>query len=100
MATGQAIVQKAFERMESLLTVPDVHMFLDTTLADIWQEARTIEKELGARRDLRYMKRIEPCLRSLEHYAGVLDVFCQGYPPMAFVWVHHMPPLDKHSLGH
>ena len=100
MATGQAIVQKAFKRMKSSLSVADVHMFLDTTLADIWQEARAIEKEQGARRELRYMRRIEPYLRSLEDYAGVLDVFCQGYPPMAFVWVYHMPPLRKCSLEH
>jgi len=94
MATGQAIAQKALEKLKSTLTAADIRMFSDATLADIWRTARQIEKEQAARRDLRYMRRIEPYLRSLEAYAGVFEVFCQGYQPMAFVWVR---PVLYHS---
>ena len=94
MATGQTIVYKAFERMKSSLSTADVRMFSDTNLADIWQEARAIEKEQGTRRELLYMKRIEGCLQSLADYADVLEVFCQGYPPMAFVWVRTILLLE------
>ena len=51
------------------------------------EAARAIEREQGVRGDLRFMRRIEPLLKTLESYSGVLEVFCQGYPPMAFVWV-------------
>ena len=87
MATAEATVLKALERMKSTLSDADARMFSDTTLADVVQEARVIEKEQGARRDLRYMRRIEPYLRTLQEYAGVVEVLCQGYPPMSFVWV-------------
>lgn len=87
MATGQAIVEKALTHLKSTLTAEDNRAFSDTTLKDIWREARQVEKEQGARLDLRFMRRIEPFLQSLESYAGVLEVFCQGYSPMAFVWV-------------
>ena len=87
MATGEEIVKKALDQLKSTLTPEDVRMFSNTSLEDLWREARKMEEEQGARLDLRFMRRIEPFLRSLESYAGVIEVFCQGYSPMAFVWV-------------
>lgn len=87
MATGQAIVEVAIENLKSTLTDEDTRMFSDTTYRDIWREARKIESEQGARMDLRFMRRIEPFLHSLESYAGVFEVVCQGYSPMAWIWV-------------
>ena len=87
MATGEAIVQKALDQLKSSVTTEDVRTFFNTSLEDVWREARKIEKEQADRRDLRFMRRVEPLLRSLESYAGVIEVLCQGYSPMAFVWV-------------
>ena len=87
MATGEAIVKKALDQLKSSLTTEDVRTFSNTSLEDLWREARKIEKEQADRRDLRFMRRVEPLLRSLESYAGVIEVLCQGYSPMAFVWV-------------
>ena len=87
MATGEAIVKKALDQLKSSLTTEDVRTFSNTSLADLWREARKIEKEQADRRDLQSMRRIEPLLRTLESYAGVIEVLCQGYSPMAFVWV-------------
>ncbi len=87
MATGEAIVRKAFDHLKSTITPEDIRMFSNTSLEDLWREARKVEQEQGARMDLRFMRRLEPFLRSLESYAGVIEVFCQGYSPMAFVWV-------------
>lgn len=87
MATGEATVKKALDQLKSTLTPEDVRMFSNTSLEDLWREARRIEQEQGARTDLRCMRRLEPLLRSLESYASVIEVFCQGYAPMAFVWV-------------
>lgn len=86
MATGEATVKKALDQLKSTLTPEDVRMFSNTSLEDLWREARRIEQEQGARMDLRCMRRLEPLLRSLESYASVIEVFCQGYAPMAFVW--------------
>ena len=87
MATGEAVVMKAIEHLKSTLTPEDVRMFSDTSLKDLWREAREIEAQQGARQDLRFMRRIESLLRTLESYAGVIEVFCKGHSPMAFVWV-------------
>lgn len=87
MATGEEIVKKALDQLKSTLTAEDVRMFSNTSLEDLWREARNVEVEQGARQDLRFMRRIQPFLRSLESYASVIEVFCQGYAPMAFVWV-------------
>ena len=87
MATGKAIVEKALDDLKSTLTAEDARIFSNTSLEDLWREVRRIEDEQGARLDLRFMRRAEHYLRSLEGYAGVVEVFCQGYSPMAFVWV-------------
>ena len=87
MATGEEIVKKALDQLKSSLTAEDVRTFSNTSLEDLWREARKIEKEQAARLDLRFMRRVERFVRSLESYAGVIEVFCQGYSPMAFVWV-------------
>ena len=87
MATGQDIVEKAINGLKSSLSGEDERTFAKTSLDDVWQEARKIEKGQGRRLDLRFMRRIEPFLSSLESYAGVLEVFCQGYSPLAWVWV-------------
>ena len=87
MATGEAIVTRALDQLKSSLTTEDVRTFSNASLEDLWREARKIEKEQADRRDLQFMRRIEPLLRTLESYAGVIEVLCQGYSPMAFVWV-------------
>lgn len=97
MATGQAVVHKAIEQLKATLTVADDHLFSDTKLEHVWQWARKLEKDQAARRELKHMRRIEPYLRSLEAYAGVLEVFVQGYSPMAFVWVNFTLTLKELS---
>ena len=87
MATGEEIAKKALDQLKSSLTAEDVRTFSNTSLEDLWREARRIESEQANRRDLQFMRRVEPLLRTLESYAGVIEVLCQGYSPMAFVWV-------------
>ncbi len=87
MATGRAIVQKSLDQLKSTITHGDAHTFRDTNLEEVWQAAREIEQEQGARLDLRFMRRLEPLLQTLESYAPTIEVFCQGFSPMAFVWV-------------
>jgi hypothetical protein len=87
MATGRAIVERALDQLMPTITPEDARDFVETTATDIRRAAREIEKEQGARLELRFMRRIEPFLLSLESYGPVVEVFCQGYSPMAFVWV-------------
>ena len=87
MATGEAIVKRALDQLKLSVTSEDVRSFSNTSLEDLWREAHKIENEQAARLDLRFMRRLERFLRSLESYASVIEVFCQGYAPMAFVWV-------------
>ena len=87
MATGRAIVKKSLDELKSTIASGDARVFSDTRLEHVWQAAREIEREQGARMDIRCTRRIEPLLRSLESYAPTIEVFCQGFSPMAFVWV-------------
>ncbi|KAL8700479.1 MAG: hypothetical protein Q9201_005424 [Fulgogasparrea decipioides] len=86
MATGRAIVKKALDQLKLTLSPDDARYFADTTLQDLWKEARRIEYEQAQRLDMRCMRQIEGFLRTVESYSGVIEVFCQGFSPMAFVW--------------
>ena len=88
MASASDLVKKALDQFKSTLSSDDARTFMDTTYGDLWEGAREIEREQGRRMDIRFMRRIEPFLESMGSYAGVIEVFCQGYPPMAFVWVN------------
>ena len=93
MATGRDIVEQAINQLKQTLKPDDHRFFLDTNLEEVWREAQNIEYEQGQRRDLRFMRRIEAFLQSMESYAPVIEVFCQGYSPMAFVWVIVIEPV-------
>lgn len=83
---GRAIINKAFEELKSSVSIADARTFENTKLQDVWDLAREIEREQSARLCLRNIRRIEPILKSFESYASVIDVFCQGFSPMAWVW--------------
>ena len=87
MASGCHIVKSALDRFKSVISSDDHRTFLDTDYKDLWEGIRAIEDEQGRRLDLRFMRRIEPFLVSMESYGPVIEVFSQGFSPMAFVWV-------------
>lgn len=90
MADGQAIIKKAYDQLTTSATPEHVRLFRDAKLEDVWKEARKIEREQGARLSLRNMSRLEPILKTIETYAGVLDTACQGFSPMTYIWVHSL----------
>jgi hypothetical protein len=99
MATGSLIIENAFNKLRDAITHEDSREFTNTTLEDVWSVARSIEREQEARRSLRNVRRIEPFLLFLEDYSKVIEVFCQGYSPMSFIWVSTEPTPRLFSLS-
>ena len=87
MTTGRDIVTRALEQFKLTLTPDDARTFSATTNEDLWEGLRRIEEEQGMRLGLRFMRRIEPFLVAMESYAPIIEVFCQGFSPMAWAWV-------------
>lgn len=83
---GRKIMKSAFDNLTRAVTPQDLRDFKDTTLEDVWKAARQIEREQGKRSYLQNMRRIEPALETLGSYAKCIEVFCQGFPFMSFVW--------------
>lgn len=84
---AQDIVRDAFEKLKISITSDDARDFHSTTLQDVRNAARAIQNKQGPRQSLRNLRRVEPFLKFGEKYAAVLEVFCQGFSPMAWVWV-------------
>ena len=80
-------VRDAFERLKSSISREDAQDFHSTTLQDVRLAVRSIENQQAQCRSLRNMRRIEPFLKFMESYAKVIEAGCQGFPPMAWVWV-------------
>ena len=80
-------VEIALEQLKSTVTKEECRSFSDARIEHVWKTAREIEREEGLRLNLQFMGRIEPLLKTLESYSGVMEVLCQGHSAMAFVWV-------------
>jgi hypothetical protein len=86
-ASGSEIIQRALDDLKRGVDEEHERLFQNTSAKDVWDLARKIEDEQRKRGRTRNMARIEPFLRSLESYAAVVDTFCRGFSPMAWVWV-------------
>ena len=89
--SGQEIIQRALDELKTNVNSEDGRAFENSTAQGVWDLAREIEREQNAKRRLQNMRRVEPVLRLLESYAGVMDTVCQGFSPMAWVLGVHIP---------
>ena len=94
--TNNLTIEKAFDKLKGSLSPQDAQDFLSTTLKDVWSAAVAIEQDQAARKAMKNVRRIQPFLNTMESYSRVIEVFCQGYPPMAFVWVS-IPVSREHE---
>jgi uncharacterized FlgJ-related protein len=77
----------SFEKTVQKYSRTDDREFSDTTLRDVRDAAKQIERQLAARQCLRNMKRLEPFLNGLEAYSKVIEVLCNGTPFLSWIWV-------------
>ena len=77
----------SFERTVQRYSRTDDREFSDTTLRDVRDAAKQVERQLAARQCMRNMKRLEPFLNGLEAYSKVIEVLCNGTPFLSWIWV-------------
>lgn len=86
--------QDAFNKFEQTVrksSVEDSHNFQSSSLEDVRNAAREVERQLAARQCLRNMRRVQPFLDGLEHYSKVIEVLCNGTPYLPWIWVSYKP---------
>jgi hypothetical protein len=86
MADAPTIVRHAIDRLKTTITPEHQRKFPNDDLGKVWEVVRELEEEHSKRKSLRYMARIEPFLRTVESYSSLLDVACQGFSPIVWVW--------------
>ncbi|PSN67186.1 hypothetical protein BS50DRAFT_384791 [Corynespora cassiicola Philippines] len=79
-------MQAAFEELERTMTPTDWKETRDITLKQVRDRAVEIENQLAARQSLRNMRRLNPLLNGLEHYARVVEILCNGTPFLSWIW--------------
>ncbi|KAF2458815.1 hypothetical protein BDY21DRAFT_212358 [Lineolata rhizophorae] len=83
------LFKDAFDKLEGTIRAKepnDCKDFKSTTLRDVHDAARKIERELGARQSLRNMRRIQPFLDGLEQYSKAIEVLCNGTDYLPWIW--------------
>ena len=80
-------VKEAFERLSTSISSDDARDFDSTTLQDVRSAVRRIEQQQAERQSIQNMRRVDPFLKFMENYARVIEAGCQGFSPMAWVWV-------------
>jgi len=77
----------SFEKTVQRYSRTDDREFSNTTLRDVRDAAKEVERQLAARQCMRNMKRLEPLLNGLEAYSKVIEVLCNGTPFLSWIWV-------------
>ena len=94
---ADAAIREAFDKLTQTFSNEDIGDFQSTTLQDVQNAAQAIERRQSQRQSLQNLRRIQPFLEFMQRYAGVLEVICQGYSPIAWVWVSEASP-DSYGL--
>ena len=84
---ADAAIREAFDKLTETFSSEDIGDFQSTTLQDVQNAAQAIERRQSQRQSLQNLRRIQPFLEFMQRYADVLEVICQGYSPIAWVWV-------------
>ncbi|KAK3988674.1 hypothetical protein QBC44DRAFT_328722 [Cladorrhinum sp. PSN332] len=63
-----------------------VRSFQGTQLHHLTAEIAKIQQEQASKRRLRYMKRLDPFLKTMEEYGKVVEVFANAQDIVAFIW--------------
>lgn len=84
---ADAAIREAFDKLTETFSSEDIGEFQSTTLQDVRNAAQAIERRQSQRQSLQNLRRIQPFLEFMQRYADVLEVICQGYSPIAWVWV-------------
>lgn len=69
------------------LTQDEENEFRQTSLEVLWREIAKLQKTQEQSRHLKYMRRLEPFLKSMEQYSKIIEVFLNVSDLIAFVWV-------------
>lgn len=85
-SAARKTIKTAFDQLDRTIRPEDSHDFPTTTLENVKKAALDIEDQLAARRSLRNMRRLLPLFASLEHYAKVMDILCNGTPFLPWIW--------------
>ena len=89
---ADAAIREAFDRLTETFSSEDIGDFQSTTLQDVQNAAQAIERRQSQRQSLQNLRRIQPFLEFMQRYTDVLEVICQGYSPIAWVWVSNGNP--------
>jgi hypothetical protein len=90
ISNPRRIFQESFDSFEKTVqrySRTDDREFSNTTLRDVLDTAKEVERQLAARQCMRDMKRLKPLLDGLEAYSKVMEVFCNGTPFLTWIWV-------------
>ncbi|CAN9203513.1 unnamed protein product [Alternaria alternata] len=87
----------SFEKTVQRYSRTDDREFSNTTLRDVRDAAKEVERQLAARQCMRNMKRLEPFLNGLEAYSKVVEVLCNGTPFLSWIWLatDHISAFEK-----
>ena len=75
---SQRAIEETFKRLEGSLYPADARLFRSTTLKDVQEAARIVQRDQEERKCIRNLRRIKPLFATLERLGGAVDTLCQG----------------------
>lgn len=92
--------RKAVEKFTRTLSVKQAKEFTHSTLEDVYDSIRLIQKRRGSDRTLRNMARVQSFLEAMDQYRKVIEAFLNCTPFLGYVWVSSQPSIESISFSY
>ncbi|KAK5056694.1 hypothetical protein LTR84_012226 [Exophiala bonariae] len=79
-------ISAAFKKLETAIYPADARLFCSTTLKDVQEAAKVVQRDQEARQCIRNLRRIKPLFAALERLGTAVETLCQGTPYLCFIW--------------
>ncbi|KAK8130901.1 hypothetical protein PG984_007339 [Apiospora sp. TS-2023a] len=85
-------------KRDSGLSREQLDQFQFSSFDDLLPTMDGIQRKQAQDKRLRYMRRLDPFLKSMKEYEKVIEVFLNASEVLAFVWVRSLLPIVRESL--
>lgn len=81
------LIERACQRFSKELSPEDDREIKSTSIDDVRQAIRLVERQLAARQCLRNLDRLKPYLDGIERYSKAIEILANAVPYLAYTWV-------------
>lgn len=84
---AEILIERSCKRFRKELLVEDEESIRNSSIEDVRQAIRQVERQLAARQCLRNLDRLNPYIDGIQRYSKAIDVLSNAIPFLPYIWV-------------